>query len=108
MDSITTRYKEPVSLQIDSGDVTSVTASIYIGVPGQPYILTKSCSLSDGVGVIYISEDEMLIPVGNYSYQINIEDSMGRVEKYPSPEDGCQDCSDKFPDFIVCEALDIS
>lgn len=106
MDSISIRYGESLVLPIDAGDEDAVSAAIYIGKPGEIYVLTKSISLTDGIGTFTFSPAETEIPLDTYYYQINIIDGDGNVEKYPSPEEYCKDCDSNFPQFIVCEALD--
>lgn len=105
MDSISIRYGEGVTLPVDAGDLTAVTADIYIGKPGEAYTLTQSIGLTDGMGTFVLSPEETRVPLGTYYYQINITDSEGYVEKYPSPED-CDYGESNFPQFIVAEALD--
>lgn len=106
MDSITVRYGESLTLPLDAGDLTAVSADIYIGKPGEAYILTKNISLTDGVGTFVFDTTDTQIPLDTYYYQINVTDDEGYVEKYPTPEDNCGDCDDEFPKFIVREALD--
>jgi hypothetical protein len=106
MDSITIRYGESLTLPIDSGDTTAVSAYIYIGRPGEVYTLTSHISLIDGMGTFVFLPIETQIPLGVYYYQINILDSAGILAKYPSPEGSCDGCESDFPQFIVCEALD--
>lgn len=106
MEPIIIRYGESLTLPIDTGDSTHVSADIYIGKPGEVYVLTANAPLTDGVGVFVISSSQTQIPLDTYYYQINVNDGLGYVEKYPSPEDDCTDCEDDFPKFIVREALD--
>ena len=106
MNPISIRYGESVTLPIDTGDITDVEASIYIGKPGQQYILSKTISLTDGVGVFIITEEETKLPLGIYYYQINTTDNTGYVQKFPEPEENCGDCQANFPEFIIYEALD--
>jgi hypothetical protein len=108
MDSISIRYGESVTLPLDTGDVLSVSADIYIGKPGQVYILTKHITLTEGKGTFEISGVETQIPLDTYYYQVNVTDSTGKVDKYPAPEAGCGDCENNFPKFIVAEALDLT
>lgn len=106
MDSIKIRYGESLTLPLDTGDTTDVSADIYIGKPGQVYVLTKHITLSEGTGTFTFSAVETQIPLGTYYYQLNVTGLNGNVEKYPSPEPGCDECESEFPTFIVCEALD--
>lgn len=92
---------------MDAGDITAVQADIFIGKPGEPYVLTKNIALVEGKGVFEFDTTETQIPLDTYYYQINVLDGEGSVEKYPSPEDDCGSCSDEFPKFIVREALDV-
>lgn len=107
MDSIYIRYGESVTLPINTGDVLSETADIYIGKPGEVYVLTKNITLTDGEGTFEFSAAETQIPLGTYYYQINVT-SDGKVDKYPAPE-GCGGCDDEgFPEFVVSESLDLT
>jgi hypothetical protein len=106
MDSISIRYGEDVTLPLDAGDTTAISADIYIGKPGQVYILTKHITLTDGKGTFVFSGAETEIPLDTYYYQINVTDELGAVEKYPSPQSDCDSCDSEFPKFIVHEALD--
>lgn len=106
MESINIRYGESLTLPLSTGDQFAVSADIFIGKPGQVYVLTKNITLVDGGGVFNFTPTETRIPLGTYSYQINVTDALGQVEKYPSPERNCTDCESDFPKFIVCEALD--
>lgn len=106
MEPITIRYGEDVTLPIETGDATDVSATIFIGNPGQLYVLTKTIALTEGAGVFELSPTETAIPLGTYSYQVNVIDSNSKVLKYPSPEGDCDACGNDFPEFIVVEALD--
>lgn len=106
MDPIIIRYGESLTLPLSTGDPFAVSADIFIGKPGQVYILTKNIALVEGEGVFNFAPSETKLPLGTYSYQINVTDSLGQIEKYPSPDRGCTDCENDFPQFIVCEALD--
>lgn len=106
MESITLRYGESLTLPLDTGDITAVSADIYIGKPGTAYILTKHIPLIDGRGTFVFANAETEMPLDTYYYQINITDSLGNVEKYPSPEDVCHGYDNEFPQFVVCESLD--
>lgn len=104
MEPIILRYGESVTLPLDAGDLTAVSAAIYIGKPGELYTLTKTIQLTDGLGAFIFEPSETRIPIGTYYYQINVTDAEGNVEKYPSPGDDCSE--DEFPRFVVREALD--
>lgn len=107
MDQINIRYGETVTLPLDTGDITDVSADLYIGKPGEIYILTKHISLTEGLGTFVLSSADTQIPLGTYYYQINVTTSDSQIEKFPSPELGCSDCEDNFPQFVVFEALDL-
>lgn len=106
MEPISIRYGEGCNLPIDANDFTAISADIYIGNPGQMYVLTANAQLTDGVGVFEITKEQTEIPLGTYSYQINVTDANGAIEKYPQPQDDCGACDSDFPKFIVAEALD--
>lgn len=105
MDTIQIRYGEDVTLPLDASDVTAVSADLYIGKPGEVYVLTKNITLTAGVGVFELNAADTALPLGTYNYQINVTDDDGFVKKYPSPSSDCEDCG--FPEFIVCESLDV-
>jgi hypothetical protein len=107
MDSISIRYGESVNLPLDTGDTTDVSADIYIGKPGQIYTLTKHITLTEGKGTFIFSALDTQVPLGTYYYQINVLDANGSIEKYPSPESSCDGCENDFPQFIICESLDL-
>ncbi len=106
MDTISIRYGESLTLPIDTGDATAQSADIYVGKPGELYVITKNVSLIDGQGTFVLEASDTQIPLDTYYYQINVTDADGYVEKYPTPEIDCDDCEGDFPQFIVCEALD--
>jgi len=106
MESITLRYGESLTLPLDTGDSTAQSATIYIGKPGEPYVISKLASLTDGAGVFVFDNIDTSVPIGTYYYQINVLDVNGYVEKYPSPEDVCHGGDNEFPQFVVCESLD--
>ena len=106
MEPISIRYGESLTLPLSTGDASAVSADIYIGKPGEVYVLTKNITLTDGEGVFAFSPAETQIPLDTYYYQINVTDDEGNIEKYPSPDYNCDECENDFPKFIVCEALD--
>lgn len=106
MEEISIRYGEAVTLPIDTGDITAVSADIYIGKPGVAYVFTQNISLTGGLGVFELTPNDTKIPLGTYYYQINVTDDTGFPEKYPSPDESCNGCESNFPKFIVSEALD--
>ena len=107
MDSIAIRYGEDLTLPIDTGNITDVSADIFIGKPGEVYTLTKNTPLTNGKGSFVLSKTDTEIKLGTYYYQINVTDSDGDIKKFPSPELGCYDTEPNFPQFIVAEALDL-
>lgn len=108
MDTISIRYGEDVTMPINAGSTDYVTAVLFVGKPGEVYVLTKSISLTDGEGVFELSGTDTALPLGTYNYQINLIDGDGDVIKLPSPNTSCSDCDTDFPLFIVCEALDVT
>lgn len=106
MEPISIRYGESVTLPLNTGDATAVSADIFIGKPGETYVLTKNITLTDGNGSFVLAPADTQIPIDTYYYQINVVDGDGNIEKYPSPDSNCTDCESDFPKFIVCEALD--
>ena len=108
MDAINIRYGESLTLPLDAGDLNAVSADMFIGKPGEVYILTKNITLDEGLGVFVFDTTETQIPIDTYYYQINVTDVDGNVEKYPSPDDSCGGCESEFPKLIVHEALDLT
>lgn len=106
MEAVSCRYGEHVSLPVDVGDITAVSADIYVGKPGEVYKFTENISLVDGKGTFEIPGTKTRIPLDTYSYQINVNYATGEPDKYPSPSDDCDGCSSDFPKFIVSESLD--
>lgn len=107
MDTISIRHGENVTLPIETGDRTIVSADIYIGNPGEAYILTDHIELTEGAGIFRLSSEETKVPLGEYCYQINTTDRNGYIQKYPAPHDCGYDEEHDFPKFIVAEALDL-
>ena len=109
MDSINIRYGESVDLPLDTGNTTDVSADLYIGKPGEAYILTKNITLTAGVGTFELSSVETQLPLDTYYYQINVTGSDGKIDKFPEPGDVCNDANEiDFPIFKVGEALDLT
>lgn len=107
MEEISIRYGENVTLPLDTADSLAVSADIYIGRPGEIYVLTKNITLTEGVGTFEFSSAETSLPLGTYYYQINVTDVNGDVAKYPSPNEVCSgEGDDGFPKFVVYESLD--
>lgn len=103
MDNINVRYGEDITLPIDADDVNAVSATLFVGNPGQLPKITVPATLTDGVGAF---DFKVEIPLGTYKYQINVINEAGKTEKYPDP-DYCEDCTENdFPLFTVAEALD--
>lgn len=108
MDTINIRYGESRTYPIDTGDVTDVTAEIYIGKPGQSYVLAKQIVLTEGKGVFLFTEEDTALPLDTYYYQINTIDGNGYILKFPEPSEECGGCETEFPKFIISEALDVT
>ena len=105
MDTISIRYGETPSIYIDTGDVTAISATMYVGLPGEAPKITVPTTLTDGVGSFDFSAVDTSIPLGTYKYQITVLLADNKIEKYPEPKN-CDSCEDNLPDFVVCEALD--
>lgn len=108
MDPISIRYGESLTLPLDTGDITAVSADIYIGKPGQMYVFTKHITLSGGQGIFTLDPTDTALPLDTYYYQINVTYDDGSIDKFPAPEANCGDCDNNFPQFIVAEALDVT
>jgi hypothetical protein len=103
VESINVRWGESFDLAVGTDDVSATEATLIVGEMGEQPILTLGASLTLGVGQFIASAEEMELPLGTYSYQLNVLHSDGQLEKYPQPED----CVDgKLPIFKVHEALD--
>lgn len=109
MDPIYIRYGESLTLPLDTGDLTAVTANIFIGKPGEMYVLTQEINLTDGAGTFEFSSSDTQIPLDTYYYQINVVGGDETIDKFPAPDKGCNGCDDvDFPKFVVSEALDLT
>lgn len=106
MEPIRVRYGEGKAFPFDAADVTAISADLYVGRPGEAYKFTKHIELELGLGIFELSDNDTRIPLGTYNYQINVNYPTGGPDKYPSPEDDCDDCEPEFPEFVVHEALD--
>jgi hypothetical protein len=105
MRTIQTRYGASVALTVTSSDPDADTATIYVGLPQETAVLTKTGSFVAGVADISLLPTDTDIPLGTYNYQINVVYGDGRIEKYPNPK-SCD--GDELPEFIVVEALDVT
>ncbi len=109
MDSISIRYGEFVSMEFDANDITAVSATIYVGHPGEAPKITKTIALTAGTGTFELDSSDTSIPLAKgenaYKYQVNIENENGQPQMYPEPVDDCDDCDDNFPTFSVHESL---
>ena len=106
MNSINVRYGEYLPLPIETGNEGYVSAIMYVGHPGQMYLLSKEATLTNGDGIFEFTEEETKLPLGEYSFQISLLDTDGRPTKFPEPALDCLNGDDEFPKFIVSEALD--
>lgn len=107
MEPISIRYGESLTLPLQTGDTSAVSADIFIGRPGEAYLITKHVALTDGGGYFVFTPVDTSVPLGTYYYQINVTDVNSKVGKYPSPSNQCNDDDGTdFPRFIICEALD--
>ena len=102
MKTINTRYGSSVDILVNSTDETATTASLYVGLDGKLPKITKTSAFVSGQADLTLLPAETEIPLGTYSYQINVEYSDGRLKKFPEPNQ----CTDELPSFIVSEALD--
>jgi len=105
MRTLKTRYGASLPLTISIDDPDAVTATIIIGLAGQDSIFQKTEAFVDGVADLSLYAPETQIPLGTYSYQINVDYADSRVDKYPTAS-SCD--TDGFPEFIVLEALDVT
>lgn len=107
MEPISIRYAESVELEVTTDDEAAVSATFFVGKPGELPKITIPATFVDGVAVFVLEETDTSIPLGEYRYQYTVTHADGKVEKYPSPEDcDCDDFEDSLPVFKVYEALD--
>lgn len=95
------RHGEGFSLEINGADTTATTATLKVGTIGSAPALTASGSLSDGSGVISVPAASNILPVGTYSYQIDVI-SGSSIDIFPDPTKSGQE----LPPFIVAESFD--
>ena len=107
MDTISLRYGESLTLPLDTGNTTDVSADIYIGKPGEQYILTQNISLTLGLGTFTFTPNDTMLPLDTYYFQINVTGEDGYIEKYPETDGTCGGNDSGFPRFVVAEALDL-
>lgn len=115
METISVRYGETETITIQADEPSAVSASLYVGIPGQPYKFVVTTPIVGGEGVFEISEDDTKLPLSStltedYRYQVNVIHSDGAIDKYPEPND-CYDCDEdetELPLFTVHEALDLT
>ena len=105
MKTIQTRYGASVELTITIDDDLAGTATIYVGLPQETAIFTKTASFTSGVADLSLDPTDTELPLGTYNYQINVSYTDGRLDKYPNPAN-CD--GDSLPEFIVLEALDVT
>ena len=104
MKELSTRYGGSVDIPVLIDDVTALTASIYVGLPGQTPVITKTASFIDGEADLSLLPTDTDVPLNTYKYQINVTYAGGAVKKFPDPST----CDGEFPDFIIAEALDVT
>lgn len=103
MKPISIRYGETLNVPITVDDDSAVSATFYVGKPGETPSITASTALVERSGEFDITDTDTRIPLGEYYYQITVTTSDGKVDKYPKPED-CEEHG--LPKFTVHEALD--
>ncbi len=103
MRDINVRYGASLDLVTTISDTTADEATLIVGLPGELPILTKTASFTDGESNLSLTPAETEIPLGSYSYQVNVSYTDGRLDKFPTA-DQCSE--DGFPQFNVLEALD--
>lgn len=110
MKPIKTRYGAAVHSKLTLNDEGLVDATIFVGKLGEAPLIEKSFPFVDGVAFITLSGDDTKLPLSSetnqYKYQINVNYLTGGPDKYPDPEEDCDEGD--LPDFIVYPALDES
>lgn len=112
MDDITARYgaRVPLTIEIDAAD--AVSATLYVGNAGETPVITKTANFTEGDIVndvqlyeadLSLLDEETKVPLGEYSYQINVTYPNGDPDKFPDPST-CDD--NALPTFTIVEALD--
>ena len=101
MKAINTRYGASVELTTNSDDTTAQTATLYVGLPSELPMITKTSNFVSGVAEISLDPTDTKVPLGEYKYQIDVSYTDGRLKKFPEPTS----CTDELPDFIIAESL---
>lgn len=102
MKELSVRYGGSLDLPVLSDDASAVSASIYVGLPGQLPVISKTASFAAGEANLSLGPTNTAVPLKTYKYQINVTYAGGVVKKFPDPST----CGGELPDFIVAEALD--
>lgn len=107
MDTLTVRNGAtlPLSVTIDDDTADSVTIIVKEAVNDSSYLITETANFVSGTADLTISAAQTNIEPGDYIYQLTVNYSNGAVEKYPDIANCDGDC--EFPEFIVCDSLDL-
>lgn len=106
MNSIYTWTGDTVPLTSTAPDSTASAATLVVGVVGSQAVLTKTALFVTDVADLTITDEENIIPVGEYKYMIIVDYTDGSQLTFPKPDD-CE--PENLPDFIVkSRILDVS
>lgn len=103
MNDISVRYGASLDLEITVTDELADTATLFVGKAGDTPTIIKSANFVEGTADLSLDPEETEVPLDDYSYQVNVSYTDGRLDKFPTAE---QCGEDGFPRFSVIEALD--
>lgn len=107
MDTITIRNGASLSLQVNTDDDEAQSVAIIVKdtVNAASYLIFETANFTANVANLEISAAQTNITPGDYIYQLTVTNSDGTIEKYPDVANCDGDCD--FPEFIVCDSLDL-
>lgn len=106
MNSIYAWTGDTIPLTSTAPDDTAESATLIIGTVGEEAVYTQTANFVDDVADLTITDEENVIPVGEYKYMIEVTYSDGSQLTFPKPDD-CE--PENLPDFIIKDRiLDIS
>jgi hypothetical protein len=110
MDALSVRRGETLRLGVtaDDDEAATVTITVKASAADLTPLMTATASFDEGVATLVIPDEDTLVAVGDYVYQLTVVYADGTVEKYPAgnPNGDCEDGDCDLPAFLVCEALD--
>lgn len=114
MENLSVSWGETLPFVVQIDDTAAETATITISDTDGNIMLSKSGNfvVDDDTNLtdISLNADETEMPLGEYNYQLRIDYTGGRVDKFPDADycDGCDESSDdfSFPKIIILPSLD--